>query len=129
MSNIKLKSIKGKSVCFNFFSKNCFEQASGICSLIAEEDFKKQFINLEEKATPGHCPKILELMQKPKPKSKLFPVYLYKYSCGHWQNGSGQHRICIAGHLGLEIKVKFGKVNDKPCGYCRNPNSFSLKNF
>ena len=127
MSNIKLKSIAGKSVCFYFHRKNCFKEASGTCSLFAEEEFKKQFTNLEEKAPPERCPTILELMQIS--KTKLFPVYLSKYRCGHYQNGQGQHRICIAGHLGLEIKVIIDSVKDKDCGYCTNPESFILKHF
>ena len=127
MSNVKAKPIKGKSVCFYFHCKNCFKEASGQCSLIAEEEFKIQFANLEEKADPKHCPKILGLMQMP--KTKLFPVYLYKYKCGHYQTGQGQHRICIAGHLGLEIKVIINVIKDKTCDYCTNPENFILKNF
>lgn len=120
MSNVKPKLITGKSVCFFFNTKNCFKEASGICSLFANENFKNQYPNLEEKATPERCPKILELMQVP--KSKLFPVYLYKYRCG-------QHRICVAGQKGLEIKVILGTIKNQDCDYCVNPKSFTLKNF
>lgn len=127
MSNIKLKPIKGKSVCFYFNRTNCFYEASGKCSLFATEDFKIKFTNLKEKADPKRCPKILELMQEP--NSKLFPVYLYKFRCGHYQTGQGQHRICIAGQKSLEIKVVIGKIKDKDCGYCTNPESFTFRTF
>lgn len=126
---VKKKSLKGYTICFDFFKKNCFEQASGVCSLFASDEVKNQYPNLEEKAKPSRCLWIRDNLMT-KFKEPYFPVYLYKYKCGHYSMGSKQHRICIGGMLGIDIPIIIGKCQNNVCMYCdTNGISGILKTF
>lgn len=114
-------SLEGKTVCFFFNTTNCFKEKSGQCSLFASEEFLKQFEDNPntEKANPYHCCKVAKLVEIRDPL--LFPIYLYKHKCGHYQSGSGLHRTCIAGHLKIEVPINLEEEPHSTCTACTNP--------
>jgi hypothetical protein len=129
MSNIKKKSLKGKTLCFYFHRHNCYEICSEQCSLFMLNVLDKQYDGLEQKALPTHCRWINDNIMYSLDK-KYFPLYIYKSKCGHYSMGSGQHRLCIAGQLGLEIPVIIREGGNSNCTYCEtNGESGVLKSF
>ena len=128
MRLIKDFNLVGKTFCFNFHRYNCHMVATGSCSLFDSEWTSCDPGHKEtEKAHPNHCPYVSWLM-KNHPKHML-PIYVYKYKCGHYQTGQGQHRLCISGNQRNRIPVTLDTIKDKLCGFCENPESFILKTF
>lgn len=48
-----------------------------------------------DKSNSKHCPYVYQLMLNQ--PDHMFPINLYKYKCGQYSTGRGQHRICILG--------------------------------
>lgn len=127
MKEIKEFNLAGKTFCFYFHKYNCHKEQSGVCSLTLENIQVDNCYPQFEKSNPKHCPYVYKLI-KDQP-SRMFPIYLYKYACGHYQTGQGQHRICISGNVKNEIHVLFEHIDDVVCGYCENPESHKLFTF
>jgi hypothetical protein len=122
--------LKGKSVSFYFHVGNChvYKAPSKGCSLFLQglDDLEKH--RPTDKSNAKHCPYVNQLM-KDEPE-RMFPINLYKYKCGHYSTGQGQHRFCISGSLCRPIPtVILGFHNHLNCESCSMPDRFVLKNF
>lgn len=131
-------SLVGKTFSLFFIRGNCHKVADplGRCSLDLDglEDLVDH--SKDDKNNPKHCPYIYHLIQTepdnmfPKHNSrnkvgnKQSPINLYKFKCGHYSTGQGQHRICISGTLGLSLpRVRLSYLLHKDCDSCSEPRS------
>ncbi|MFB6475916.1 hypothetical protein [Paenibacillus glucanolyticus] len=127
---IKDFDLKGKSVSFYFHIGNChvYKDPSQGCSLFLQglDDLEQH--NRNDKFNAKHCLYVNQLMQE-EPK-RMFPINLYKYKCGHYSTGQGQHRFCISGTLSRPIPtVILGFHNHLDCGSCSGEGFYTLKSF
>ncbi|GMK39060.1 hypothetical protein PCCS19_21140 [Paenibacillus sp. CCS19] len=134
LNNIRVRvndfDLKGKSVSFYFHVGNChvFKDPSKGCSLFLQglEDLDKH--KDTDKSNPKHCPYVNQLMMKE--PERMFPINLYKYKCGHYSTGQGQHRFCISGTLGRNIPIVIlGFENHLDCGSCSEEGFYTFKSF
>jgi len=127
---IKDFSLIGKKLVFYFHRYNCYEEYSGHCLLHNPNQLLEiqEKPNTFEKGAFDYCPNLSKVIISCS-KPSLFPVYLYKYKCGHYQTGQGQHRLCIAGNLVLKIPVLLGDNKNQVCGYCNEPEVYTIKSF
>lgn len=130
MSKVKRESLKGKTLCFYFNRYNCFEINSKQCALVASDDVKEIYKELEEKAEPSHCPWIRDNIIYTE-NEKYFPLHIYKSKCGHYSMGSQHHRLCIAGQLGVSIPLIVHEEGSQiDCDYCSTRGRIGiLKSF
>ncbi|WP_405141166.1 hypothetical protein MHI48_16780 [Paenibacillus sp. FSL H7-0942] len=127
---VKDFDLKGKSVSLYLHPGNChfYKDPLKGCSL-----FLQGLVDLDkhkdtDKSNPKHCPYVNQLMKEE--PDRMFPIYLYKYKCGHYSTGQGQHRFCISGTLGRPIPtVILGFENHFYCGSCSEEEVYTLKIF
>ncbi|MEK3685011.1 hypothetical protein [Paenibacillus sp. FSL R10-2736] len=134
LDNVRVRvkdfDLSGKSVSFYFHAGNChvYKDSSKGCSL-----FLQGLVDLEkhkdtDKSNPKHCPYVNQLMQEE--PDCMFPINLYKYKCGHYSTGQGQHRFCISGTLSRPIPVVIlGFIYHMNCGSCSEEGYYTLKSF
>lgn len=126
-------SLNGKTLSLTFMRGNCYKIANPVqgCSLFLENQENLSDHLDYEKANSKHCPYIYFLMQEETyrmfPKNKSFsakdPIYICRYSCGHYGTGQGQHRLCISGTLELTLpRARLG-MSEKICDACEYPLS------
>lgn len=134
LKNIRVRvndfDLKGKSVSLYFHAGNChvYKDPSKGCSLFLQglEELEKHIYY--DKSNPKHCPYVNQLMKEE--PDRMFPINLYKYKCGHYSTGQGQHRFCISGTLGRPIPtVILGFENHLNCGSCSEEGVYTLKTF
>lgn len=128
--HVKHFDLQGKKVSLYLHAGNChaIKDPSKRCSLFLQ-GLNDLWDHIEEdKSNPRHCPYINQLMlEQPE---RMFPLYFYKYKCGHYGTGKGQHRICISGTLGKAIpKILLGFERHINCGACNEPDNYTLKSF
>jgi hypothetical protein len=127
---VKDFDLSGKSVSLYFHAGNChvFKDPSKGCSLFLQglEELEKH--RPTDKSNPKHCPYVNQLMKEE--PDRMFPINLFKYRCGHYSTGKGQHRFCISGTLGRPIPtVILGFENHLNCGSCSEEGVYTLKTF
>lgn len=110
---------KGKQFDFFFTKDTCCKLATGICALEAykndldypdyrkyceREDFDqcvRAYLSLKNNITIGS-----------------YPV-LHIHKCGHYGFTDGQHRICVALQMNMQLEVEFHKtIIDEICETC-----------
>jgi hypothetical protein len=114
---------------FSFHKKSCYEESTGICSVLPLLHFDDHSHLATDKSNIKHCPLILKLMRKT--PDKFFPTNIWRYSCGHFSMGSDMHRICISGKIKSRLPTVFvGQVMRKYfCDYCEDTGNNQLKTF
>ena len=109
----------GKNFAFNMNCYNCFEIATGKCLLEASEDFKEDKRNKidEGKDIFNRCRIISTLLIQ----QRLRPVSIEQFKCGHYEVSDGQHRVCIASKMKIEVTSYLTQYNHEVCSWCKNP--------
>lgn len=100
-------SIKGKT--FQFSMDDCVMRSeNNICPIISGDESIKCKCNDIKK----------ELVESNFVINDHIPEVVYHTKCKHYSCNDGQHRICVAGHMGKEIRINMCRENDVMCGFC-----------
>lgn len=124
---LNIVDLSDKILSFRFDAYCCYFLNEKVCPLsLTENELTAKNIPESNTLDRGHdvyfCRKMLESMQTKEGLEKLFlsadASYIIKKECGHYQC-NGQHRLCIAKHLGLLIPVDVQKDTSIKCEGCR----------
>jgi hypothetical protein len=98
-------SPKGKTFSFNFTKDTCGQLDLGKCS--------------------DYCNTLSLVMND---TFLTDTIVIVRHSCGHYDFSNGQHRTCIAGHLGLTVQAEVYEV-DELCDDCYSDTQYNLVTF
>jgi len=113
-------SPKGKRFIFKLDKYTCYKVCSGKCPItpdkVSNYNFdNKYYYGSATASCEKHCLNIAKsLIESGFTSNKLT---ISKFKCGHYMVGTGQHRVCVAGRLGLTVPVRISKI-DINCEEC-----------
>jgi hypothetical protein len=115
--------------CYRLDEYSCYGLRTGVCSLYLS-DKEAEIINMKEpkyinrKSSVMHCRELAKsLLNRDYYNNKDFQnasysIRMQKRGCGHYSFTDGQHRTCIAKHLGIKsMYVNVEKTSEEYSSY------------
>lgn len=127
-------SPKGKHFIFELDIYSCFKCSTGKCSItqqkVANHELdRKYYYGSSTASCEVHCLNIAKsLIENGFTSNALSGT---KYKCGHYVLGYGQHRICVAGRLGLTLPtiITVSELNCPECIEKRHSLKYRIKRY
>jgi hypothetical protein len=104
---------------FQMGDGECHAQLTGTCSLKKARATGKQ---QGGEAGVHYCQNLFADIMRYGFRS---PIDVFKYRCGHYGFSDGQHRVCIAKRVGLNLPAMISTIDDQDCEHCAPPYPIS----